>query len=64
MYIRKVWKQAGSLAIVLPKELCKTLRIVQGSHVAMSLEKDGSVKMKRLFYEDGTLAVRKGGKAQ
>lgn len=61
MYVMKVWRQAGSLAVVVPKALCQAMRLVSGAHVVMSMEKDGSVRMKPLFEENGELTV-KGGK--
>lgn len=62
MYLMKVWKQAGSLAVVVPKAICQASRIKAGSHVAFSLRKDGSIKMQRVFQENGELAIKRGGK--
>lgn len=61
MHVMKVWRQAGSLAVVVPKSICQATRIVAGSFVLISLEKDGDVRIKRLMREDGKLNV-KGGK--
>jgi len=54
MYVRKVFKQNGSLAIVVPKELCKALAIVPGTYLVWNLEKGGAMKVE--------LLERRGGK--
>jgi len=58
MFVRKVWRQSKSLAVVIPKEVCRGARIVEGSHVVMSLQKGGVVQFKRLFKDNGELNIR------
>jgi len=60
MFVRKVWRQSNSLAIVIPKEICRAARIVEGCHVVMSLEKDGVVQFERLIKRNAELTVKGG----
>jgi len=62
MFVRKVWRQSNSLAIVIPKELCRATRIVEGCHVVMSLGSDGVVQFERLIKRNTDLPVKGGSK--
>lgn len=53
MYVRKVFKQNGSVAIVVPKELCKALGIVPGTYLMWSLGKGGAMKLELLEWKGG-----------
>ena len=57
MWIRKVFKQSGSVAVVVPKALCEVLGIGAGSHLTWTLQKDESVRVEKLDVKGG-----KGGR--
>lgn len=58
MYVRKVFKQDGSVAIVVPKELCKALAIAPGTYLIWSLGKGGAMKVELLEGRGGKKGER------
>lgn len=62
MHVMKVWKQAGSLAVVVPKAICKAMRVKAGSFVVISLNKDGCAEMRLLTRENSGAVLKRGRK--
>lgn len=58
MFVRKVFRQGNSAAIVIPTEYVDSLGIRPGDSVAWDMTKEGGLRLRPLRIEDWTEAEK------
>lgn len=52
MFVRRVWKQGNSVAVVIPRRYVDELGIRPGDSVGFDMTKDGGLRLRPMRVED------------